>query len=61
MKVHNYESYHIRKWYTQVEDTLANETGELADGETLNLRFAAALPLGHSLVIIFSSLFVQLF
>ncbi|MFI0370581.1 amino acid synthesis family protein [Actinomadura sp. 1N219] len=24
--------YHIRKWFTQVEDTLANETGQAADG-----------------------------
>jgi hypothetical protein len=32
-----------------------------AEGYTRNFLFAAALPLGHSLVIIFSSLFVQLF
>lgn len=42
MKVPNFESYHIRKWYTQVEDTLANETGELADGETLKKFVIAA-------------------
>ena len=42
MKVPNFESYHIRKWYTQVEDTLANETGELADGETLKKFVVAA-------------------
>lgn len=35
MKEANFESYHIRKWYTQIEDSLANETGELADGEPL--------------------------
>ena len=27
MKEANFESYHIRKWYTQIEDSLANETG----------------------------------
>jgi hypothetical protein len=27
--------YHIRKWLAVVEDTLANETGELADGSPL--------------------------
>jgi len=42
MKVPNYESYHIRKWYAQVEDTLANETGKLADGETLKKFVIAA-------------------
>lgn len=34
-KTANFETYHIRKWYTQIEDTLANESGELADGEPL--------------------------
>ena len=42
MKAPNYEGYHIRKWYSQVEDTLANETGELADGETLKKFVIAA-------------------
>ena len=31
----NFESYHIRKWYQVIEDTHANETGELADGDVL--------------------------
>ncbi|AEA68627.1 MULTISPECIES: amino acid synthesis family protein [Pseudomonas] len=35
MKTANFASYHIRKWYTFVEETLANETGQLADGEPL--------------------------
>ncbi|MFF2654945.1 amino acid synthesis family protein [Streptomyces sp. NPDC058045] len=29
----NFAGYHIRKWFTQIEDTLANETGVLADGD----------------------------
>jgi len=29
----NLHGYHVRKWLAFVEDTLANETGELADGE----------------------------
>jgi len=31
----NLHGYHIRKWLAMVEDTLANETGELADGSPL--------------------------
>lgn len=31
----NFENYHIRKWYTQIDDTLANENGVLADGALL--------------------------
>ena len=31
-KTPNFIGYHIRKWYCQFEDTLANETGQLADG-----------------------------
>jgi Amino acid synthesis len=27
--------YHVRKWYTFIEDTMANETGQLADGAPL--------------------------
>ena len=37
----NFEGYHIRKWYTFIEDTLANETGRLADGAPLR-KFAIA-------------------
>lgn len=33
MRHKNFGAFHIRKWYLQVEDTLANETGVLADGE----------------------------
>lgn len=31
----NFGAYHVRKWFLQVEDVLANETGELADGAPL--------------------------
>ena len=33
MRINNLGEFHIRKWYLQIEDTLANETGVLADGE----------------------------
>lgn len=33
MRIKNFGEFHIRKWYLQIEDTLANETGVLADGE----------------------------
>ncbi|GAB6850668.1 amino acid synthesis family protein [Paraburkholderia sp. A1RI_3L] len=42
-KTANFETYHIRKWYTQIEDTLANESGELADGEPLRKIVIAAV------------------
>ncbi len=35
MKNANFASYHVRKWYTMIEETLANETGQLADGDPL--------------------------
>lgn len=38
----NFKSYHIRKWYTQIDDTLANETGQLADGALLRKIVIAA-------------------
>jgi hypothetical protein len=41
MKNPNFGVYHIRKWYLQIEDTLANESGVLADGEPLR-RFVIA-------------------
>lgn len=28
-----FASYHIRKWYAQIDETLVNETGKRADGE----------------------------
>ena len=41
MKTANFASYHIRKWYSFVEETLANEPGQLADGEPL-FKYAVA-------------------
>lgn len=41
-KTPNFFGYHIRKWYTQIDDTLANETGQLADGEPLRKIVIAA-------------------
>ncbi|MCP1604097.1 amino acid synthesis family protein [Pseudomonas citronellolis] len=42
MKPSNFSSYHIRKWYSFVEETLANESGQLADGESLFKYVVAA-------------------
>lgn len=42
MKPSNFSSYHIRKWYSFVEETLANESGQLADGEPLFKYVVAA-------------------
>lgn len=38
----NFSSFHIRKWFTQQEETLANETGKLADGEPVRKYVIAA-------------------
>lgn len=44
MKPINFENYHIRKWFSFVEETLANETGKLADGEPIyKYAIAAAI------------------
>lgn len=44
MKQANFATYHIRKWFTFIEDTLANETGQLADGAPLRkIAIAAAI------------------
>ncbi|MDF1747937.1 MAG: amino acid synthesis family protein [Alphaproteobacteria bacterium] len=42
MKTPNFSAYHIRKWYLQIEDTLANETGALADGDPVRKYVLAA-------------------
>ena len=43
-KAPNFHGYHIRKWYLQIEDTLAGETGQAADGAPLRkVVIAAAL------------------
>ena len=39
MRAPNFAAFHIRKWYLQIEDTLAGETGMPADGEPLR-KFA---------------------
>lgn len=38
----NFHGYHIRKWYLQIEDTLAGETGQAADGAALRRIVVAA-------------------
>jgi len=42
MRTLNFGAFHIRKWYLQVEDTLAGETGAPADGEPLRKFVLAA-------------------
>lgn len=38
----NLGPYHVRKWFTHVEEVLANETGELADGAAVRRIVIAA-------------------
>ncbi|MYN14426.1 amino acid synthesis family protein [Pusillimonas sp. TS35] len=42
MKEKNFGELHVRKWYTQMEETHANETGRLADGEPVHKYLIAA-------------------
>ncbi len=42
MKTPNFSAFHIRKWYLQIEDSLAGETGAPADGEPLRKIVIAA-------------------
>jgi hypothetical protein len=42
MKTANFGPFHIRKWFQQYEETLANETGVLADGEPVRKYVIAA-------------------
>jgi len=42
MKEANFGPYHIRKWFYHYEETLANETGKLADGEPVKKYVIAA-------------------
>ena len=39
----NFEGFQIRKWYTQIEDTLTNESGLHADGKPLRKIVIAAV------------------
>jgi hypothetical protein len=49
MKTPNFGPYHIRKWFLQIDDTLATETGALADGAPLRrIVIAAALHNPHA-------------
>jgi hypothetical protein len=43
MKKANFHGYHIRKMATLVEDTLANESGQLADGGMLRKMVLAVV------------------
>jgi hypothetical protein len=38
----NFGPYHVRKWFTHVEEVLANETGQLADGQPVRRIVIAA-------------------
>jgi hypothetical protein len=42
MPVANFGPYHVRKWFTHVEDVLANETGQLAGGPPVRRIVVAA-------------------
>lgn len=49
MRTKNFGEFHIRKWYLQIEDTLANETGLLADGDPVRkIVIGAAIHNPHS-------------
>jgi hypothetical protein len=54
MRINNFGEFHIRKWYLQIEDTLANETGVLADGEPVR-----KIVIGAAVHNAFSGQFVQ--
>ena len=41
-KAVNFAGFHIRKWYTQIDESLANESGQLADGPPLRKYVLAA-------------------
>jgi hypothetical protein len=42
MPAANFGPYHVRKWFTHVEDVLANETGQAADGSAVRRIVVAA-------------------
>jgi hypothetical protein len=42
MKAPNYGPFHVRKWFLQIEETLANEPGVAADGMSLTKFVIAA-------------------
>ena len=42
IKEKNFNKYHIRRWYCNIDETLANETGILADGKAVRKVVVAA-------------------
>ena len=54
MRTKNFGEFHVRKWYLQIEDTLANESGVLADGEPVR-----KIVVGAAIHNAFSGRFVQ--
>lgn len=49
MKENNFGNFHIRKWYLQIEDTLATDFGVAPDGEPLRkIMIAAAIHNPHA-------------
>ena len=42
MKQPNFGPYHIRKWFLQIDDAIANESGRLCDGEPVRKIVIAA-------------------
>jgi hypothetical protein len=54
MKTKNFGEFHVRKWYLQIEDTHANESGVLADGEPIR-----KIVIGAAIHNVFSGRFVE--
>lgn len=54
MRTKNLGEFHVRKWYLQIEDTLANESGVLADGQPVR-----KIVIGAAIHNSFSGKFVQ--
>ena len=50
----NFNNYHIRKWYYQIDETLANETGILADGGKIVRKLVIAATILNPYAGIFS-------
>lgn len=48
MKEANFKNYHIRKWFSFIEETHANETGKLADGDPV-IKYAIAAAIDNPL------------
>ena len=53
-KKNNFNNYHIRKWYYQIDETLANETGILADGGKIVRKLVIAATILNPYAGIFS-------